>query len=113
MDLNIVNTGEYLGYEYIVRKLSLNSYRMPYYYCGYVAIPKGHRLYQVEYDRMSFINCHGGLTFSDKFDGYDDVWFIGFDCAHAWDHPTEQDADYTENECLHIINQIVEMDGTA
>ena len=105
MDLNIVNTGEYLGYEYIVRKVRD-------YYCGYVAIPKGHRLYKKEYTKLDFIDCHGGLTFSDFFLELPD-WFIGFDCAHAYDDPEIQDAAFVAKECMTIIDQIVAMDGNA
>ena len=104
-DLDIVNSGLYLGYEYIVRKFRD-------YYCGYVAIPKGHRLYKKDYDKLDFIDCHGGLTFSDFFLDLPD-WFIGFDCAHAYDDPEIQDAAFMAKECMAIIDQLVAMDGDA
>ena len=105
-DLNIVNSGLYLGYEYIVRKFRD-------YYCGYVAIPKGHRFFKKHYDQVDpFIDCHGGLTFSDFFLDLPD-WFIGFDCAHAYDDPDIQDAAYVAKECMAIIDQLVAMDGDA
>lgn len=55
--------------------------------CGYVGLPKGHPLYNVDYAEID-IDCHGGLTYaSDELSGVDipDTWWIGFDCAHAGD----------------------------
>lgn len=75
-------------------------------WCGYVGVTKGHPFYGISYseiyDRFPEveIDVHGGLTFSDKcheglgddaichvpFPGRDgDVWWLGFDCAHAFD----------------------------
>lgn len=69
--------------------------------CGYVGLPPGHDLYGRYYDEIHAIECHGGLTFSDRCqptmspavgvchipqDGRPvDVWWLGFDCGHAWD----------------------------
>jgi len=70
--------------------------------CGYVGVPPSHPLYQKEYsDAENEVSVHGGLTFSGKCmedgdeesvichkveDGEDDnVWWLGFDCAHAFD----------------------------
>lgn len=72
-------------------------------WCGYVGVPPGHPLYEKSAfdspaDRLS---VHGGLTFASKCDedapeGHGichvplpgrepDVWWLGFDCGHAWD----------------------------
>ena len=77
-------------------------------WCGYVGVPPGHPLYGQDYDAAYEIatkmNCnidvHGGLTFADKCqeedkehgichvvepDEDDDIWWLGFDCAHGGD----------------------------
>lgn len=38
--------------------------------CGYVRIPKGHKLYGKKADDCFGVVCHGGITFSEK-----DAWF--------------------------------------
>lgn len=68
--------------------------------CGYVAVERGHPLYGKDYDDVENVDVHGGLTYADPCRGgseesavchipepgkSDDVWWLGFDCAHAWD----------------------------
>jgi hypothetical protein len=70
--------------------------------CGYVGVPNGHPWYGVSYDDVrvegdEWPEVHGGLTFSDKCQEGgkichkvepgepDDVWWLGFDCAHSGD----------------------------
>jgi hypothetical protein len=68
--------------------------------CGYVGVPKGHPWHGQDYDHIS-ADAHGGLTFSagcchsdDPAEGVchipgegepDNVWWVGFDCAHCFD----------------------------
>ena len=72
--------------------------------CGYVGVGHSHPCYQVHYNDVEDkydTSIHGGLTFSSKCqeqnkefgichiveDGEDDnIWWLGFDCAHAWDY---------------------------
>ena len=70
------------------------------YWCGYVGVPPGHPLHGKDYSEVDF-EVHGGLTFADECtpgeneaQGIchvpepgepDHVWWLGFDCAHAWD----------------------------
>lgn len=64
-------------------------------WCGYVAVPKSHRLYGHDYDYGLDLNVHGGLTYAapcqedDRDTGIctpnGTAWWFGFDCAHAWD----------------------------
>ncbi|MFW6056647.1 MAG: hypothetical protein ACOC9B_05000 [Chloroflexota bacterium] len=74
--------------------------------CGYVGVPKGHPLYGMDYDEVHAaipsLGVHGGLTFASTCDedapeGYGichiplpgrpaDVWWLGFDTAHAFDY---------------------------
>jgi hypothetical protein len=66
--------------------------------CGYVAVPPGHPLHGLGYDACydkADINVHGGLTYAEACQGKichvpepgepDNVWWIGFDCAHSGD----------------------------
>lgn len=72
--------------------------------CGYVGVSEGHPYFEKGYDDVPYdsVSVHGGLTFCDHChpnpeepgryvchvveDGDDDnVWWFGFDCAHAWD----------------------------
>lgn len=62
--------------------------------CGYVAVPSGHPLHGKDYGDVA-VEVHGGLTYSGECSGHichepgpgesDDVWWLGFDCAHAGD----------------------------
>lgn len=68
-------------------------------WCGYVAVPPGHAWHGKDYGEVESSNpdlrVHGGLTYSDKCQGSichvakpgesDDVWWLGFDCAHHLD----------------------------
>jgi hypothetical protein len=69
--------------------------------CGYVGVPPGHPWHGKSYDDLydheadGSIDVHGGLTYSESCQGFvcheaklgepADVWWLGFDCAHAWD----------------------------
>lgn len=77
--------------------------------CGYVGVAPGHPLHKVEYMDMEVdLEVHGSVTFTggcqeeDAEHGIchvpepgqpDDVWWIGFDCAHAFDVTPRIDAD--------------------
>lgn len=68
--------------------------------CGYVAVEPGHPLHGKDYSEAD-VEAHGGLTFAAACNDDDpvesavchvpepgkpaDVWWFGFDCAHAWD----------------------------
>jgi hypothetical protein len=65
-------------------------------WCGYVAVPPGHKYHGKDCGEIDdAIDVHGGLTFAAKCHGHichvpepgepDDVWWFGFDCAHAYD----------------------------
>lgn len=71
-------------------------------WCGYVGLPQAHPDYLKPYEDVE-VCVHGGLTFADRCspdhdpqtgEGIchlpepgepDDVWWLGFDCGHAWD----------------------------
>lgn len=62
--------------------------------CGYVGVPPGHPWHGKGYDDIG-AECHGGLTYAEPCRGAvchvpapgetDDLWWLGFDHAHAWD----------------------------
>jgi hypothetical protein len=69
--------------------------------CGYVGVPPDHPWHGMDFGMVPVGGIHGGLTFSgpcqdDAEDGPEvchvpepgrpaDVWWLGFDCAHAGD----------------------------
>ncbi len=64
-------------------------------WCGYVGVEPGHPAYGKKYDQVD-VSVHGGLTYADACDdgfichtvppgGEDNVWWLGFDCAHYMD----------------------------
>ena len=58
--------------------------------CGYVGIPKEHRLYGLTYKNAERDNndfeVHGGLTYSGSIEDADDGYhYFGFDTAHGGD----------------------------
>jgi len=72
-------------------------------WCGYVGVSKNHPAHGMDYSEEGSLEVHGGLTFAGACqehgegeeadaichvveDGEDDnVWWLGFDCAHGWD----------------------------
>lgn len=70
--------------------------------CGYVAVPKGHPFYEETWQRdgdkkVYDLNVHGGITYAEyhqpirhQNEGDDDLWWLGFDCAHYGDLMPEQ-----------------------
>lgn len=68
--------------------------------CGYVGVPPGHPAHGAHYDSVD-VDVHGGLTYAalcqeslpeDRGVCHvpapgrpADVYWLGFDCAHAWD----------------------------
>jgi hypothetical protein len=70
--------------------------------CGYVAVPRGHPWHGVDFgsgrspeEGVSKPEVHGGPTYGAACQGHvchvpepgepDDVWWVGFDCAHYGD----------------------------
>ena len=91
--------------------------------CGYVGVPKSHPWYGLGYDDID-AEIHGGLTFSqhetDREEPYphdtgQDIWWVGFDCAHAGDmipryvseFPGEtcRDENYVRQEIESLVHQ--------
>lgn len=81
---------------------------------GYVAIPKGHELYHIDYNDIS-ICCHGGLTYSRPYlvdQNDEDTWWIGFDTGHygdGYDYDVAIDLFKDYPETVEQINRIKEL----
>lgn len=108
--------------------------------CGYVGVSSEHPTYGKNYGDVD-VDVHGGLTFSskclpteDKAHGIchvdpenDDVWWLGFDCGHAWDfvpgmakyhkefnlqfgsNDVYRDIEYVRGECARLAQQLAAM----
>lgn len=80
------------GLPCLMRRIVLGSW------CGYVAVPQGHPLHGAGHndERLNDIYAHGGITYAEACSGElchqakpgesEDVWWFGFDCAHAGDY---------------------------
>lgn len=66
------------------------------HWCGYVGVPPGHPLHGRAYQEIEVdLSAHGGLTYSKPCSGYichvaqpgtpENVWWLGWDFAHAFD----------------------------
>lgn len=68
--------------------------------CGYVGVPEGHPWYKTAYQDLGPVDVHCGVTYSDfceegpeeiaichipEAGKPDNVWWLGFDCGHAYD----------------------------
>lgn len=104
------------------------------HWCGYVAVPPGHPAHEADYDDVEAY-VHGGLTYGNKCQGLvchvpapgepDDVFWLGFDCAHCGDlspgmaarerqfgwMPSDRyrDLKYVEQQCASLAKQLSEM----
>jgi hypothetical protein len=68
-----------------------------FHWCGYVGIPPGHPHFGKDYDDIddTVLEVHGGVTYADSCRGAvchipklgeeENLFWIGFDCAHAGD----------------------------
>ena len=85
----VLDKGSYKGYQYVI----MNYGHHP---CCYVALEKGDRYYEVEYEDIE-LDCHGGTTYSNYgliYEGCnpkkivlpEEFWVIGWDYRHTWDY---------------------------
>lgn len=71
-------------------------------WCGYVGVTQQCHWWRVPYDRLTHVQAHGGLTYTDRMHKPitepavlhqmlelgmipDDLWWVGFDCNHWGD----------------------------
>jgi len=85
--------------------------------CGYVGVPESSQYFEKHYDQVHEaidLDVHGGLTFANKCRPHPEgdhkgichieegaanktVWWLGFDCAHAWDYSPRDSERENEN----------------
>jgi hypothetical protein len=88
--------GNYKEFSYRTYRCYIKRVQEMGHLCGYVAISKDNKLYGKSWDEIEEteapdIVVHGGITYCDdnipgqpETEGRD-LWYIGFDCAHAGD----------------------------
>lgn len=98
--------------------------RHPYYLhlCGYVGVPAGHHAYTYDYNKLT-LSVHGGVTHANCIEcsPMPDLWWIGFDCNHAFDYApgddlklgnfgvtpeAYRDMEYVTRECTRLAEQL-------
>jgi len=106
--------------------------------CGYVGLPPGHPAYGGDWEHplLADVNVHGGVTFGSRCQengGHichvarpgepEDVWWVGFDCAHCDDRcPRDEprhtwngypasyrDVDYVRRQTESLADQLLAM----
>lgn len=88
--------------------------------CGYVGIAKDSPLAGKNYDNVD-VDVHGGLTFgkaNPKYPVESDLFWFGYDCAHAGDlvpglgysdsEDEERTLEYCIDECESLAKQLME-----
>ena len=89
---------KYKGYHCLINRVNHRPAENPKdwlgHLCGYVALPKGHPFHGKPTEEID-VEVHGGLTYARKCEGEichvpkdgedDNVFWIGFDCAHFGD----------------------------
>lgn len=116
------------GFPCLIRRNPLGAL------CGYVAVPRGHPCHGQSYNKLPRnLEAHGGITYAEACNGEichvpkpgepDDVWWIGFDCAHAWDlvpwiesqtpglcrNSEYRDIHYVRRECEELAAQLEQL----
>jgi len=115
----------YKGIKYLIKQ----NPRM-YFWLAYVRLPDNHKWTQkISYDDIP-IDCHGGLTFKDSFDGNEkpeENWWgftkgtwVGWDYGHAGDfvsygenplifaNDKKWEYEEVEEEVKNVIKQVLE-----
>lgn len=95
---------KYKGYKCVVLFLHTG------YRCGYVGVSKQSKIYEKNYNDID-IDCYGGLTYSEGYlNGISeqDLWWIGFDCAHYGDGRDFETAKkyFSDPKVLDSINRM-------
>ena len=114
----------FIIHDSIITDDSDRSYYKYFHLCGYVVIPKESKYYIDNKAESYNIKCHGGLTYANSREDLDIEFCIGFDCAQEsmedaaifnlsslgiefYKDQTYKTANYVEEECKSIINQLI------
>ena len=86
------------SYTLIVRRNSFGCN------CGYIILPKFHRYDNFNYNNIP-VSVHGGLTYSERENGY---WIIGFDTSHMGDYVPNLTFDPNDHYWTHndVLNEL-------
>lgn len=114
----------YMGYPCLIVRNHLGAL------CGYVAVNPGHPWYGLSEDIQ--VKVHGGITFTGPCDSEspichtpmpgepDDVWWVGFDCAHGGDlvpsftkygfykNDSYRTVEYVQSEIQQLVAQAIQ-----
>lgn len=104
----LIKTGNYKNFNYYIYSLGTHP-------CAYVDVGNT-SLDHFDYDYID-IQCHGGLTYSNKtlHDLDFESWFIGWDYAHYGDHlgcssgGKKWTIKEIEEECKDVIEQVIKI----
>lgn len=84
---------------------------MAEYRCGYIVIPQGHELYEVNYDDIYIPSVHMELTYSEygdeDFNFSDTEWIIGFDTGHSIDNSITRSLKHVQKCLDKMVDEII------
>ena len=110
---DVLAEGEHLGFQWVVVNNGMG------YRCGYARVPLGHPWHGKKYGDLDDVAVHGGVTFTEAdvpcdAPGADTDWWIGFDCAHAFDAPDPELARSRSDSgpSLSLLNKLL-VDGDS
>ena len=106
--VEIIHEEIYKNHKFIITHTDELNYN---WHCGYVEVKKEHPYFDVDYENLDNIECHGGLTYS----GYlfkkklnDNNYYIGFDTNH-FDSFEANNLNSCIKECKNIIEQLIKI----
>ena len=100
--------GIYKDRHYQIR---FNALKHP---CGHVRIEDEdieplRSLKEFDWDVVNdYINMHGGCTFVRHLSDDKGMW-IGFDTTHSFDNKAIRTIDFVRNECMYMIDQLLDL----
>lgn len=80
--------------------------------CGYIMVEDTHPWYAKDYNELSDVDVHGGLTYRGLFPTYS---WLGFDCAHAGDvvpkmnHLANDDSGDTYKGMGYVVGELIKL----
>lgn len=101
-----------------IREIKFNKYSMfaqHNHFCGYIEIEPNSPIYTCDYTTLTHIDVHGGLTFSDFHEVFDESktkWYLGFDCNHWCDQKDPKSFEYVLKELVNLSKQLKEVETT-